>query len=729
MKTHFLSLLFLSIGFLGTVFNAQAQSLPGVQQNEIVDPVKWTSDVKKTGSNEYTLIFKATADPKWHFYSQYTEGTMPMMWTFEKPDGYKTIGEVSESPKPKEEYDDLLGGLTKYWDKNATFKQKIKLTKKGSVKVQVFVDYQACIDGACTMLSKEFNFELKGEEESKATAAPEKEPEQNKGSPEATEENTDKAQETVIVTDDSAEVIADKGEKVIVENTTETKAEDKAETKEKLPKGEKEGWLVVFLWAFLAGVLTLITPCVFPMIPMTVSFFMKGNKSRAEGLKQAYFFGISIVMIFAVLGLLLTLLLGKDAMYIISTHWIPNTIFFIIFMVFALSFFGLFELTLPSGLINKADANADKGGYIGTFFVAFTTVLVSFSCTGPILGAALIELSSGSDNSIVFFISMLGFALGFAVPFTLLAMFPSVLKKLKSGSWLNTVKIVFGFLEIALGLKFLSMADLGANWGLLDREVFLAMWIVVFTLLGFYLLGKLKFKGDSDVETISVYRLFLAIITFSFVMYMIPGMWGAPLKALSGYVPPMTTQDFDINRIVVENAGSGGGQQHTSDYGKRKYTDVLHFPTGFDGFFDLEEAKAYAKKVNKPIFVDFTGKTCANCREMENNVWNDKEVKKLLNNDYVMVALYADANFIKLDEKDWVTTPEGKTIKRLGSKNLNYQITRFNMNAQPYYVLMDFNENVLTKENKVYDKDVQNFIDFLNEGKKAFEEKHGKPVK
>jgi thiol:disulfide interchange protein DsbD len=729
MKTHFLSLLFLSIGFLGTVFNAQAQSLPGVQQNEIVDPVKWTSDVKKTGSNEYTLIFKATADPKWHFYSQYTEGTMPMMWTFEKPDGYKTIGEVSESPKPKEEYDDLLGGLTKYWDKNATFKQKIKLTKKGSVKVQVFVDYQACIDGACTMLSKEFNFELKGEEESKATAAPEKEPEQNKGSPEATEENTDKAQETVIVTNDSAEVIADKGEKVIVENTTETKAEDKAETKEKLPKGEKEGWLVVFLWAFLAGVLTLITPCVFPMIPMTVSFFMKGNKSRAEGLKQAYFFGISIVMIFAVLGLLLTLLLGKDAMYIISTHWIPNTIFFIIFMVFALSFFGLFELTLPSGLINKADANADKGGYIGTFFVAFTTVLVSFSCTGPILGAALIELSSGSDNSIVFFISMLGFALGFAVPFTLLAMFPSVLKKLKSGSWLNTVKIVFGFLEIALGLKFLSMADLGANWGLLDREVFLAMWIVVFTLLGFYLLGKLKFKGDSDVETISVYRLFLAIITFSFVMYMIPGMWGAPLKALSGYVPPMTTQDFDINRIVVENAGSGGGQQHTSDYGKRKYTDVLHFPTGFDGFFDLEEAKAYAKKVNKPIFVDFTGKTCANCREMENNVWNDKEVKRLLNNDYVMVALYADANFIKLDEKDWVTTPEGKTIKRLGSKNLNYQITRFNMNAQPYYVLMDFNENVLTKENKVYDKDVQNFIDFLNEGKKAFEEKHGKPVK
>ncbi|MFZ4414835.1 MAG: protein-disulfide reductase DsbD family protein, partial [Bacteroidales bacterium] len=375
-----------------------------------------------------------------------------------------------------------------------------------------------------------------------------------------------------------------------------------------------------------------------------------------------------------------------------------------------------------SSLINKSDQNADKGGYLGTFFVAFTTVLVSFSCTGPILGAALIELSSGSNNSMVFFISMMGFALGFAIPFTLLAMFPSVLNRLKSGSWLNTVKIVFGFLEIALGLKFLSMADLGANWGLLDRETFLSLWIVVFALLGFYLLGKLKFKGDNELEKISVQRLMLSIVTFSFVIYMIPGLWGAPLKVLSGYVPPLTTQDFDINKLIIEN---GGKTSHVSDLGERKYTDILHLPTGFEGFFDLNEAKAYAKKVNKPIFVDFTGKTCANCREMEANVWNAPEVKKILTENYVIVALYADANFIELAENEWVTTKEGKVIKRLGSKNLNYQITRFNMNAQPYYVLMDWNENILTKENKAYDKTVENFVKFLNEGLEVFK-KQGK---
>jgi thiol:disulfide interchange protein DsbD len=453
------------------------------------------------------------------------------------------------------------------------------------------------------------------------------------------------------------------------------------------------------------------------MIPMTVSFFMKGNKSKSAGLKQAYFFGFSIILIFAVLGLILTLLFGNQAMYIISTHWIPNMIFFVIFMVFALSFFGLFEIIIPNKLIDKSDKQADKGGLSGVFFIALTTVLVSFSCTGPILGGALMELSSGSENSLVFFISMLGFALGFALPFTLLAIFPSVLSKLKSGSWLNSVKIVFGFLEIALGLKFLSMADLGANWRILDRETFLALWIVTFALLGFYLLGKLKFKGDSDVQHISVYRLFMAIITFSFVVYMIPGLWGAPLKTLSGYLPPQTTQDFDIERLIVENKPSVSAlETHNEDTGIVKYSDILHLPTGFKGFFDLEQAKAYAEKVNKPIFVDFTGKTCANCREMENNVWNAPEVKKLLNDEFVMLALYADANFIDLDKEDWVTTEDGKVLKKLGQKNLNYQITKFNMNAQPYYVIMDSNEKVLTKENKAYDKDVKNFIAFLNEG-------------
>ena len=665
--------------------------------SQVLNPVKWTYSVKQIDDANAELIFTAKIDKGWHLYSQYMEEGGPIVtnFIFNKDKNYALNGKTSE-PKPESEYDDMFKMTVKYFNSQAVFKQKIKILSKTDFSVKGNFEYMVCNDGSCIPFSdNSFEFKVKGNPKADETAM-----------------TTTKTEET-----DTLQIAALKTDTNTAKTDTSKVTSESIKTKTE----DKEGWMAIFLFAFFAGVLTLITPCVFPMIPMTISFFMKGNKDRSKGLKQAYFFGFSIIMIFAVLGLLLTILLGKDAMYIISTHWIPNVLFFVIFMIFALSFFGMFELTLPSSLINKSDKNADKGGYVGTFFVAFTTVLVSFSCTGPILGAALIELTSGSDDSLVFFISMLGFALGFALPFTLLAMFPSVLSKLKSGSWLNTVKIVFGFLEIALGLKFLSMADLGANWGILDREVFLALWIVVFTLLGFYLLGKLKFKGDSDVDRIGVPRLFLAIITFSFVMYMIPGMWGAPLKALSGYVPPMTSQDFDINRLIVENAGSSS--KHESDLGTRKYTDKLHLPTGFEGFFDLEEAKAYAKKVNKPIFVDFTGKTCANCREMENNVWNDPEVKKILNEKYVMVALYADVNFIDLPENEWVTTKDGKVIKKLGSKNLNYQITRFNMNAQPYYVLMDSDEKVLTKENKAYDKHVPNFIQFLNEGLENFNKK------
>ena len=665
--------------------------------SQVLNPVKWTYSVKQIDDANAELIFSAKIDKGWHLYSQYMEEGGPIVtnFIFNKDKNYALNGKTSE-PKPESEYDDMFKMTVKYFNSQAVFKQKIKILSKTDFSVKGNFEYMVCNDGSCIPFSdNSFEFKVKGNPKADETAM-----------------TTTKTEET-----DTLQIAALKTDTNTAKTDTSKVTSESIKTKTE----DKEGWMAIFLFAFFAGVLTLITPCVFPMIPMTISFFMKGNKDRSKGLKQAYFFGFSIIMIFAVLGLLLTILLGKDAMYIISTHWIPNVLFFVIFMIFALSFFGMFELTLPSSLINKSDKNADKGGYVGTFFVAFTTVLVSFSCTGPILGAALIELTSGSDDSLVFFISMLGFALGFALPFTLLAMFPSVLSKLKSGSWLNTVKIVFGFLEIALGLKFLSMADLGANWGILDREVFLALWIVVFTLLGFYLLGKLKFKGDSDVDRIGVLRLFLAIITFSFVMYMIPGMLGAPLKALSGYVPPMTSQDFDINRLIVENAGSSS--KHESDLGTRKYTDKLHLPTGFEGFFDLEEAKAYAKKVNKPIFVDFTGKTCANCREMENNVWNDPEVKKILNEKYVMVALYADVNFIDLPENEWVTTKDGEVIKKLGSKNLNYQITRFNMNAQPYYVLIDSDEKVLTKENKAYDKHVPNFIQFLNEGLENFNKK------
>ncbi|HOS16997.1 MAG TPA: cytochrome c biogenesis protein CcdA [Bacteroidales bacterium] len=664
---------------------------------QISQPVKWSYTTKHIKDNVVEIQIKATVEKDWHLYSQFnTEGiTQQTVFTYEPSASYQLTGKTSEPPY-KEFTDEF--GTDRYFDKSpVVFKQRIKVLSEKDFDITASVDAQACIEGKCVMAGDDFTFHIKG--------IPQKETSNDATVVEAIDTNTTDTLITSSVKDKDSTTCAQISENQIQPNQ---------QTKEK-------AWWIVFLVSFLAGLLALITPCVFPMIPMTISFFMKGEKSRKQGLKQAYFFGASIIFIFAVLGLALTLLLGKDAMYIISTHWVPNVIFFLIFMVFAFSFFGLFEITLPSSWINKSDQQSDKGGYLGSFFIALTTVLVSFSCTGPILGAALIEMASGSSNSLVFFISMIGFALGFALPFTLLAMFPTMIGKMKSGSWLNTVKIVFGFLEIALGLKFLSMADLSADWGILDRETYLALWIVTFSLLGMYFLGKLRFKGDAPVETISVGRLFLALITFSFVVYMIPGLWGAPLKALSGYVPPMTTQDFNIERSIVEN--SGGTKQISGLPADRKYADKLHLPTGFEGFFDLEEAKAYAKKVGKPIFVDFTGKTCANCREMEYYVWNDPMVKPILQNDFIMVALYADANTIKLPEKDWLKTSDGKTIKTLGKKNLNYQIENFNVNAQPLYVLMDGDGNLLTKEPKAYDRDVNNFVTFLQEGLTNFKKK------
>ena len=655
-------------------------------------PAKWNFKTKAINDSISELVMQCTLEGDWHIYSQHTKGTEnPIVFTFEKNGNYEKIGQVKESPKPIAEYDPFAKDTTRYFKSKVTFTQKIKVKSKEDFQVKGSVNYQLCEKGSCVPPEDvDFSFNVKG----------------NPTITDATPIITEELAET---TETSTELVA---ENKNAEQATATISEESA--KQETEQKDKSMWAVFFV-SFTAGLLALITPCVFPMIPMTISFFMKGNTSKRKGRQQAFFFGGSIIFMFTVLGLILTWALGGDAMYIISTHWVPNLIFFVIFMIFAFSFFGLFELTMPSKLINKSDEQADKGGYLGTFFIALTTVLVSFSCTGPILGAALIEMASGSSNSYVFLISMLGFAVGFALPFTILAMFPSVLKNMKSGAWLNTVKIVFGFIEIALGLKFLSMADLSAGWGILDRETYLALWIVTFAMLGFYLLGKLKFKGDAPVEKIGVPRLFLSLIVFSFVVYMIPGLWGAPLKAISGYIPPQTTQDFDLIRINAENAtvASASSSSLPAD---RKYAKELHLPTGFEGFFDLEEAKAYAKQVGKPIFIDFTGKTCANCREMENYVWVDPQVKKRLTEEYVMVALYADVNTIELPESEWVTTKDGKVIKTLGKKNHNFQIEQFKANAQPLYVLMDADGNLLTKEPKSYDRDINNFVKFLDEG-------------
>lgn len=668
-----------------------------------INPAKWKYEVKSISDNEAELQFTVSLENNWHIYSQHTDknGPIGLSFSFDKTNDYTLIGNVAE-PKPHEEFDEMFKCTVRSFSGTVVFRQKIKINTSNDFKVTGIMSYQLCNDGSCIAPEDiDFSFNVKG---AKATAT-------------TAEDKIIELQTNTEVTEETTDTAATVAEETTA--VTETISAKEPATKE----GKGGSIWFIFLTSFGVGLITLLTPCVFPMIPMTINFFMNSGENRKKGMRQAMVFGLSIVFIFGVLGVLLSLIFGPQVMYLIGTHWIPNLIFFVIFLVFALSFFGLFEITLPSWLINKSDEEAEKGGILAPFFIALTTVLVSFSCTGPILGGALIELSAGSTNRLIPLISMLGFAIGFALPFTLLAMFPSVLRNLKSGNWLNTVKVVFAFLELALGLKFLSMADLNAGWGILDRETYLALWITIFGLMGLYLIGKIHFKGDEPGQPVGVGRLFLAIITFAFVVYMIPGMWGAPLKAISGYVPPMTTQDFDLEKSIYEstkNIKVSASAETSSLPTNRKYSDKLHMPTGFDGFYDLEEAKAYAKKVNKPIFIDFTGKTCANCREMEYYVWTDEEVKKILNEEYVMVALYADVNYIEIPEEEWITDSKGRTIKTLGKRNLEYQKNKYNMNAQPYYVLIDSEENVLTKENHKYDRDVNNFVNFLNEGLENF---------
>ena len=663
----------------------------GVASAQQLDPVKWKYSVKETSATEAELLFTAQLDAGWHLYSQYTspDGPLAIEFTFEESKDYERVGKVME-PKPHEEMDDIFNCIVKSFSGKVVFRQKVKRISDKDFTVKGTVAYQLCNDGSCIAPEDhDFSFKVPGAKPEEAPVA------------ESVEDADEQPADSAVTAESEQQAIAG----------AEPRQEDE-------PEKKHQSLLMVFLLALGGGVLTMFTPCVFPMIPMTVNFFVRGAENKRKGRRQAWFFGFSIVFLFAVLGAILAAFLGPESLYILGTHWIPNLIFFIIFFVFALSFFGLFEIKMPEKWINSSDEQADKGGLLAPFFIALTTVLVSFSCTGPILGAALVGLTTSSTDRWVSLVTMLGFGIGFAAPFTLLAMFPQALKNMKSGSWLNTVKIVFAFLELAFGLKFLQQADLYCNWGLLPRDTYLALWIVIFGMLGFYLLGKLRFKGDDEVKEIGTLRLFLAIADLAFVVYMIPGMWGAPLKGISGFLPPMESQSFNIEKIVAENtpAISVGTVQVGKLPADRKYVDKLHVPLGFEAFFDLDEAKAYARQQGKPVFIDFTGKTCANCREMEHYVWSDSEVKRLLNEEFVMVSLYADENTIELPEEEWVVDGKGKTLKTLGRKNLNFQKTEYNMNAQPYYVIVDADGKVLTKENYKYDRDVQKFIGWLNEG-------------
>ncbi|MDE1192829.1 MAG: thioredoxin family protein [Arachidicoccus sp.] len=488
--------------------------------------------------------------------------------------------------------------------------------------------------------------------------------------------------------------------------------------------------LLKIFWIGLGvGLIAVFTPCVFPLIPVTVSFFLKRSKTRAEGIRNAITYSVSIILIYTIPTFVLTKIFGDTVMYSIATSAVSNIIFFIIFVVFAISFFGGFELTLPSSWATKADAKASKGGMIGIFFMALTLVIVSFSCTGPFIGSLLpqVATSNSAHAGIAAVMGILGLSVGLAVPFSLFAFFPSLLHALpKSGGWLNSVKVVFGFIELAMAMKFLSMVDLIYGWHLLDREVFLAIWIVLSILAGIYLLGKIKFSHDSDLKFVSVPRLFFAIIFLTFGVYLIPGMWGAPLKSFSGLLPPTSTQDFDLNQLQykIENIPSSNGNTNTSAAkadAPKLYTDKLHMPLGLSAYFDFDEGMAAAKALNKPVMLDFTGHSCANCRKMENEVWSNPDVLKILKNDFVIISLYVDEPSdlpINQQYKD----KNGKLITTLQDKNRDYELTKFQSITQPLYMFLDLKGNPLSEERYGYDPDIQKFINHLKEVKKKFEE-------
>lgn len=484
----------------------------------------------------------------------------------------------------------------------------------------------------------------------------------------------------------------------------------------------------IFLICFGTGLLAIITPCVFPLIPVTVSFFLKRSKSRVEGIRNAVWYSISIISIYTIPTLLLTIIFGDKVLYTISTHPVSNILFFIIFIVFAISFFGAFELTLPNSWANKADQKAGKGGLMGIFFMAMTLVIVSFSCTGPLVGTLLGQTSTNGVSSAPI-IGMLGFGAGLALPFSLFAFFPSMMHSLpKSGGWLNSVKVTFGFIELALAMKFLSNVDLAYHWHLLDRDVFLVFWIVIFALMGLYLLGKLKFSHDSDLPYLSVPRLFFAIIAFCFSLYMVPGLWGAPLKLLSGFIPPATTQEFNLEdlRYKIDNL-------HTSASVARnntmlvasppvKYVDKLQVPFGLTAYFDLKEGMAAARVLNKPVMLDFTGHSCANCRKMEEQVWKNPEVLRRIKDNFVLISLYVDES-TELPDEEQVTNSKGEKTITVGDRNLEYEVKTFGFNAQPLYKFLDLNEKPLSDINYGYDQDVDKFIKHLDDMKNNFDKK------
>lgn len=675
-----------------------------VAQAQILTPVKWKIKLDdKGGAPEKEIVFTATADKGWHLYDMNLPegGPVSTSFTFETLNGAELIGQPVPSVKPTEIYDEQFAMNLRWYPGTVSFTQKLKVTDPAKFKAEGEVEFMACNDETCLPPDQiHFAFDKKSIHVDPALAA-------NSPTTEVDKEDATTVQpDTQVVAEDASELNTPEPAAKETPATTSPKASGSLTDSPNLwspvidqlksfgdstVSAADTSWLFIFFAGFLGGLIALLTPCVWPMIPMTVSFFLKRTKDRKKAIRDAVTYGLSIIVIYLVMGLLITGIFGASALNDLSTNAIFNILFFLLLVVFAVSFFGAFELVLPASWTNKLDSKADSTtGILSIFFMSFTLVLVSFSCTGPIIGTLLVQAAS-MGTAVGPAIGMFGFALALSIPFSVFAIFPNMLQSMpKSGGWLNSVKVVLGFLELALALKFLSVADLAYGWRLLDREAFIVLWIVIFSLLGVYLLGKIKFSHDSEVKYVSVPRLFMAIISFAFAIYMVPGLWGAPLKAISAFAPPLYTQDFNLYKNEVHAA-----------------------------FDDYESGMAYAKKVNKPVMIDFSGFGCVNCRKMEASVWTDPKVKQMLENDYVLITLMVDDK-TKLPQPIEIQE-NGKTrkLKTIGDKWSYLQRSKFGSNAQPFYILLN-DEGQPLGPSYAFNEDVSKYIQFLQNGLKEF---------
>lgn len=652
-----------------------------VANSQVLQPVKWTSKTEKISETEFNLIITGKIDPDWHVYSQFTPdgGPLSMLLTFEnQKSNYELVGKAKESPY-KKQFNETFEVDEFYFEKSVTVTQKVKITNPKTDKIKLILEYQVCKQ-SCINDKKTFTFDIPVAKKEEVVTTP-------------------------IPNQDA--IIKEAVPTVKTEIITKETSIKKKIIKEIPSKSNGRSLWSIFILAFLGGFAALLTPCVFPMIPMTVSFFTKQSKNKSQGIRNAIFYGISIIIIYVLLGTLVTGIFGADALNALSTNIYFNIIFFLLLVFFSASFLGAFEIMLPNSWANKIDSQADRGGIIGILFMALALAIVSFSCTGPIVGTLLVE--SASKGGIAPIIGMLGFSLALALPFMLFAMFPGWLNSLpKSGGWLNTVKVVLGFLELALAFKFLSNADLVLQLHLIEREVFLAIWIAIFGVLSLYLLGKVTLPHDSPLPSISVGRLFFALLTLSFTLYMIPGLWGAPLKIINAFPPPMEYSESPTGIGSATSEKSSNSLPNGAKIG----------PHGLVVFNDYDKGLAYAKMINKPILLDFTGFACVNCRKMENNVWSDKQILPILNNEVVLISLYVDDKREMPKNEQLISKSTGENLETYGDKWTDFMINKYKTNTQPLYVLTDLEGTNLNSKTPTtsYDPDVEFYEKWLKTG-------------